>query len=184
MFCAAARAVWPQFRSLTRFPGCSAVGLSWGFSCSSFPRLIPVLVAIEPNESPGRTVQNRDPVGLGCDRGGCRHRSRRSPGTRACGSTFGFRASSWLTVSPVLAEIAPYVSPGCTIQKGGTLRAGAGGVLPPFVCSEEWLGPIVKMRTTAASTVASAMGASSRLRGWVAIAGTVGPTSPRLERDA
>ena len=174
--------VWTQFRSLTRFPGCNAVGFSWGFSCSSLPRLILVLVAIEPNESPGPTVQNRGPTGLRGGGGGCRHSLRRSPGTRACGSTVGLRPSSCPTVRPVLAEITPYVSPGCTLQKAGSLRA-AGGVLSRFACSAGLLAPIVKMRATAASTIASAMGASNRLLDCASIASTGGPTSQHLAPD-
>ena len=54
--------------------------------------LIPVAAAIEPNDCPGRTVQNIGPGGLAFGLGGWggyRHRLRRCPGVRAFGLTVG-----------------------------------------------------------------------------------------------
>jgi Alpha/beta hydrolase domain len=105
-----------QGRSLSRSPGCNVAGFSRGFRCSSVARPIPVFTAIEPNESPGRTVQNRGPRGLGRGGGGCRHRLRRCPTMRPCTLTSWLYASSCSTLRPVLAEISARVSPRRTDQ--------------------------------------------------------------------
>ena len=53
---------------------------------------VAVAAAIEPNDCPGRTVQNIGPGGLAFGLGGWggyRHRLRRCPGVRAFGLTVG-----------------------------------------------------------------------------------------------
>jgi hypothetical protein len=81
--------------------------------------LIPVAAAIDPNDWPGRTVQNIGPGGFGLGLwgfGGCCHRFRRWPGVRASEFTVGLKACSWSTDRPVLPAISANVSPGRTVQ--------------------------------------------------------------------
>jgi hypothetical protein len=90
--------------------------------------LIPLAVAIEPNDCPGRTVQNVGPGGLAFGlggRGGYRHRFRRCPGVSAFGLTLGLYAWSRSIDNPVFAAINPSEFPGRTVQYGGSRCAGA-----------------------------------------------------------
>jgi hypothetical protein len=56
--------------------------------------LISVFTAIEPNESPKRTLQSRGPGGLGRGFGGCAHSFTRCPGDEADRIDVGLNASS------------------------------------------------------------------------------------------
>jgi hypothetical protein len=52
-------------RRRTRFPACRDAGVSVGLRCSRVTMLIPVAAAIDPNDWPGRTIQNIGPGGFG-----------------------------------------------------------------------------------------------------------------------
>src|SRR5947208_16446157 len=113
--------------------------------------LIPVFAAIEPNDCPGRTVQNIGPGGLGRGLGGWRQGFSRSPGIRLSGSTSGLNACSSATVRPVFVEISAYVSPGRTNQYGGTCGS-AGWGLAAGRCPSVVRGGFKITSTTAAAT--------------------------------
>ncbi len=82
----------------------------------SRPIGLPVLAAIDPKESPGRSVAHFGPSGLGLGGGTFARSFSRCPGWIVEGSTRGLKVSSSSTVSPVYWAIRTYVSPRRTLQ--------------------------------------------------------------------